>query len=173
MKKRSVVAAITGIAMFATAAFAAVTFDVDTGKGFVGKGDVQIAFGWNNKALQANASGVAFSYNSTDTYAAVCTFVTGEGTKGEKIHNVTREKTAGVSGILDGDPRQTKGQNQFTGFILDGYIGDPVVTGGDAPVVGGACPGGGPEGGEYTSVELLSSTGGLLATHNGITVALQ
>jgi hypothetical protein len=43
-------------AMLATAALAAVTFDVNTGFGFVGKGDVQLAFGWNNKALQTNAT---------------------------------------------------------------------------------------------------------------------
>jgi hypothetical protein len=37
----------------AGAAFAAITFNPDDGTGFVGKGDVQEAFGWNNHALQA------------------------------------------------------------------------------------------------------------------------
>lgn len=33
-------------------ATATVTFDPTTGKGFVGKGDLQTAFGWNNNQLQ-------------------------------------------------------------------------------------------------------------------------
>lgn len=89
-------------------ALAAVTFDASTGTGFVGKGDVQLAFGWNNKQLQANAAGVTFP-------------------------------------------------------------GDRVSSGDTVPVVGEACSGGGPEDGEWTSVELVESTGGgLSAVHNGV-----
>jgi hypothetical protein len=33
-----------------------VTFNETNGTGFVGKGDVQVAFGWNNKQLQTNAT---------------------------------------------------------------------------------------------------------------------
>ncbi len=59
--------------------FASVTFDPTTGAGFVGKGDVQTAFGWNNQALQANAADVTFSYNAVDTYSATCSWITGVG----------------------------------------------------------------------------------------------
>jgi hypothetical protein len=45
--------------------YAAVTIDLLTGEGFVGKGDVQLAFNWNNKQLQDNADGVSFSVEST------------------------------------------------------------------------------------------------------------
>jgi hypothetical protein len=36
------------------------------GYGFCGKGDVQLVFGWNNKALQENASQVNFRVSSPD-----------------------------------------------------------------------------------------------------------
>ena len=47
MNKIRVLAAIAALAV-STAALATVTFDPATGIGFVGKGDVQLAFGWNN-----------------------------------------------------------------------------------------------------------------------------
>jgi len=37
------------------AALAAVDFSVSNGTGFVGKGDAQLVFGWNNADLQRNA----------------------------------------------------------------------------------------------------------------------
>ncbi|HSK25425.1 MAG TPA: hypothetical protein VK894_00765, partial [Jiangellales bacterium] len=40
---------------------AAVTFDAATGEGFVGKGDVQLALGYNNKQLQDNAGSLEFA----------------------------------------------------------------------------------------------------------------
>jgi hypothetical protein len=64
------------LAGFTGAALAAVTFDPDTGKGFVGKGDVQNAFGWNDKALSTNVGGVSFSYSTTQTHQWDC--VTGD-----------------------------------------------------------------------------------------------
>ena len=46
--------------LFAVAiASASVTFNPATGTGFVGKGDVQLAYGWNNKQLQDNAVALA------------------------------------------------------------------------------------------------------------------
>ena len=57
--------ALAALALSATAAFAAVTFDPATGKGFVGKGDVQIAYNLNNKQIQtaliANPQAFTFS----------------------------------------------------------------------------------------------------------------
>ena len=62
MKK--MIAALFAMAL-ATTAQAAVTFDPETGTGFVGKGDVQVAFGWNNAQFQANATGLSFAYVAT------------------------------------------------------------------------------------------------------------
>jgi hypothetical protein len=63
----------------------------------------------------------------------------------------------------------TRVRNQITGFTLKGF-GETSTTG-EVPLVGGACAGGGPEGGEWTSVELTSSQGGLYA-HYGTQSAL-
>ncbi len=63
--------------------------------------------------------------------------------------------------------------NQITGFNPVGYAGDPVSSGDTVPVVGEACSGGGPEGGKWTSVELVESTGGgLSAVHNNVSKPL-
>ena len=107
----------------AIAVFAAVTFDPSTGKGFVGKGDVQIALGWNNAQLQANASSVVFTYVAQDVYQVTEVYATGnpDQPKSLNVHDITVTKVFGVQSKVDADPRQTKGQKQFTGFILSGY----------------------------------------------------
>lgn len=51
---------VAALAVVGTAA-ATVTFN-RLGTGFVGKGDVQTAFGWNAAEFQRNASGVTFTY---------------------------------------------------------------------------------------------------------------
>ena len=146
----------------------AYTLDTAAGTGFVGKGEVQQVMGWNNKTLQENASNVVFTYESTDDYSAVCTFVTGEGTRGEKTHNVAHTTETAVIASVNGDPRQTKGQNQFTGFNLAGF-GD-VTEAGVIPVVGEPCPGNEGHDGLWTAVTLVSSTGGLYANGHLLTV---
>jgi hypothetical protein len=155
--------------MFASIASAAVTFDSATGTGFVGKGDVQLAFGWNNSQLQKNAAGIAFTYNATDTYEAVCTFVTGEGTRGERTHNVEHNKRTGVKSVITYDARV---RNQITGFTLTG-LGETTTTGGSVPVVGGACMGNPGHDGEWSSVTLTGSTGGLYVSYEGTSKFLQ
>lgn len=159
----SVLVALVALAMTATAAFAAVTFDSATGKGFVGKGDIQVPWGWNDKQLQTNAGGVTFSYDATENYEAVCTFVTGEGTRGEKTHNVARESSTAVNSQVAYENR-TNPKSKITGFNLTG-LGQTTESG-VVPVVGGACDGG-PNGGSWTSVELVSSEGGLYAHYSG------
>lgn len=54
-------AALATLALTIPAANAAVTFDPATGTGFVGKGDVQTALGYNNAQLQKNASTLVFT----------------------------------------------------------------------------------------------------------------
>jgi hypothetical protein len=114
---------------------------------------------------------VTFSYNSTERYSATCVWVTGEGTKGEKTHYKDFKKKESIFGAINGDPRQTKGQNQFTGFILSGWNGEPVIEGGKIPVVGESCPGNGTDG-VWTHVEQVespdASENGLFATFGGV-----
>ena len=159
--------ALVAMLVAAGAVFAAVNFDPATGTGFVGKGDVQTAFGWNNKQLQTNAAGVSFAYNTTDTYDAVCTFITGEGTKGEKTHTVTHSTSTQVSSQVAYD---TRVKNQITGFNLTG-LGTPTETGEPVPVVGEPCQGGGTEG-TWTSVTPTGSTGDLYVSYGGQSVLL-
>ena len=166
--RKSFIAAAAALAVVSSAALASVTFDSSTGTGFVGKGDVQLAFGWNNAKLQQNAPGVSFSYNATDSYTAVCTFTTGEGTRGERTHNNEHTKTTTVSSAVAYDLRV---RNQITGFNLTG-LGTTTTTGGAAPVVGGACPGNPGTDGTWSSVELTGTTGGLYVNYGGNSVLL-
>lgn len=164
-------ASFVALALTVPSAIAIVTVNPD-GTGFVGKGDVQTAFGWDNKTLQQRASGVTFSATQA-AEQAVTQPVTQDGTQ-TSTQSVTQEvsctTTAGrntfsrsgdrpgsrggsregsrdgmrdgslagsLASTLDGDPRKVKGQNQFTGFILNGYSSGPHFTAGSEPVTYG------------------------------------
>ena len=165
--KRTLVVILAIAAFITVPAFASVTFDSNTGAGFVGKGDVQLVFQWNNAALQANAPGVYFTYESSDRYTATCTWTTGEGTRGEQVHNVSVPRHTSVYSSINGTVRN--GPHQFTGFILNGF--GTTSTSGVVPVLGGPCVGGDGFGnaqdGTWTSVEGPVSTGGGLVVHYG------
>lgn len=157
MKLMKLVAAV-GVAIAASTAYAAVSFDAATGTGFVGKGDVQIAFDWNNAQLQANADSVTFSYSTEDKYDATCKWqtVTGNGTT--IYHDVTVRRTVTLNKTVAYKAR-TNSQDSITGFNLTGF--GAVSSNRDAPVDGGACLGGGGQQGVWSDVTLTSSTGGL------------
>lgn len=120
------------------AALAGVTFDPTTATGFVGKGDVQTAFGWTNAQAQnpANLAGLAFTYVTTDTYEVTNAWASGNADNPVSLnaHQVTVTTIVGVNGIVAYESRQIKGQKQVTGFYLCGFKGDPVITG-TLPVV--------------------------------------
>lgn len=149
-------------------AMAAVTFNPTNGTGFVGKGDVQLAFGWNNSQLQANASKISFVSNSRATYAAVCVWTTGEGTRGEQSHTVTVTREAGMTSAVAYDARQ---RNQITGFNLLGFTGEVNVVG-KVPVVGEVCPGQGTDGAWASVTQTGSTIGELVVKYNGYGVVL-
>jgi hypothetical protein len=170
MNRIAKVAGATFVALAVTipAANAAVTFNETNGTGFVGKGDVQVAFAWNNKQLQTNAKDVSFSFtqdatqavtqgasqtasqttSQSFTYYVSCNTAEGKKTfyregnrtgvttatrDGERVGARAGTLSGAIRSALDGDPRQTKGQNQFTGFILKGFAGTATFTaGGDA-----------------------------------------
>jgi len=164
--KKMLWAAAAATAFVASAASAAVIFDSTTGTGFVGKGDVQILYGWNNSQLQKNASGVSFGYDAVDTYDVTCEWDT--GSHNIVHHSVTHPTHTSVTSAIAYDPRQTKGQKQFTGFNLNGF--GATTSTGDVPTVGGACPNG--NSGIITAADLVSSEGGLTVTYGGITYPL-
>ena len=157
---------LAGSLAMAAPATAAVLVD-SYGVGFVGKGDVQLAFGWNNQLLQDNASGITFTLESEDVYTAVCEFVTGEGTRGERTHRVPHTESTTVNSSVAYHPRI---RNQITGFNLTG-TGATTSTG-SIPVVGEACPGNPGHEGIWSSVLLTDSSGGLYVHHGVQSVLL-
>lgn len=139
--------------LLAGSAFAAVTIDPATGTGFVGKGDVQTAMGWNNAELQKKANELVFTYVTETTYQVTVEWDTGNG-KGEKTHTVTHKRTSNLNTNVTYKPRE---MNQVTGFNL---LGNGVETEvGKIPSVGEEFPGN--SGHKVVSVEKVSETGGL------------
>ena len=115
-----VAAILVGAFSFTTTAYAAVTFDPTTGQGFVGKGDVQIAFNWNNKQLQQNAPGVSFEFESVTVTEREWT-CTNDRNQNEQLRE--RETTTTTTGLVDSIARE---RNQITGFNLLGFDGEPT-----------------------------------------------
>ena len=151
--------ALAAMMLAATAAIAAVTFDPETGEGFVGKGDVQLAFGWNNKELQTNAKNVSFTYEETGEYTLLCQNPDRiDRRTGQPAQQEFKNRVGTVESSLQGDPRQTKGQNQFTGFNLSGITGTEVT--------GQECPGGFPTELSRTPQEGAGTVVGLIAHYD-------
>ncbi len=145
-------------------AYAAVTVDED-GYGFVGKGDVQLAYDWNNAELQANAASLTFSFTSIVEATWQCEWWTGPD-HNIKHHVNTKTSTSGIAASIGFDARKNK-QGQITGFNLNGFDGTTETTSGDAI---GDCPG---EGAGKTLVagSLLTTTldeGSLMVNHTGL-----
>ena len=174
------------MALFASTAFAAVSFNVQNGTGFVGKGDVQTAFGWNNAQLQKNLGDVTFYYRSSQEYTVTeewSTLAGGSKNTFVNTHTVTKVTVCAVKGDVAFEARK---QNQITGINLTGFIGTPSVTGGAIPKVGDITVDRKNErsdntwfeGEQYptdtvvTSVELTSSSGGLYAVYGGVAVLI-
>ncbi|MBM7095402.1 hypothetical protein JSY36_06530 [Bacillus sp. H-16] len=149
------------MSLFIGSAFAGGTIDYSNGQGFVGKGDVQSALGYNNSQLQQNADKLEFTYQSVDTYEITVEWTTGEGTRGEKTHTVEHKRTSTFSSDVDYDTRKAK---QVTGFYLEGFANE--TTEGNIPEVGDEFPGN--SGHKVKSVELVSSTGTLFV--NGVEI---
>jgi hypothetical protein len=134
---------LTAIALAAAtvAAWATVTFNPADGTGFVGKGDVQVAFAWNNAQLQSNAAQVSFTYTATDTYAFTCEWWTGP-TRNRTQHFRDHQRTIDVTGTVNHEARRSGGsQPQVTGFSLTGFGSGAVGESGGVPQVGAPCPG--------------------------------
>jgi hypothetical protein len=117
--KSALSATALAAAMLATPAFAAVTFDASTGTGFVGKGDVQSAFEWNNEGLQQNAGGVSFTFSASATYNVPCKNT--HPRNGDIFHVFVRH-TSLDAGVVSHVARDNP-QGMVTGFNLTGFSG--------------------------------------------------
>jgi hypothetical protein len=122
MRRIIMIAALAAIAILATAAVATATVAVDAnGTGFVGKGDVQTALGWNNAAFDANAGSVEFTQKTVTSahYALVC-----NGTDYVDDMTVTTTKPVTATAI-----KNAGNGRQITGWNLTGVgTGTPVTT---------------------------------------------
>ncbi len=171
MIRKSVLASAIALAAVSTAAYATVTFDPATGTGFVGKGDVQLQFGWNDAALQRNASGVTFTYEVDEEYSYDCTFTIVIGRdRVPTPQTVTRGAGYVVNAAIAYDSRKNA-QGKITGFNLTG-LGSATGGSDPVPVEGGHCPGGPLSDGTISNVQLLSATGGLVVHHGGSSAPL-
>ena len=170
--RKLIILAVAAMALamaVAGTASASVTFDPTTGTGFVGKGDIQTPFNWNDSKLQTYASGVTFKYSSIedDAYAVTCEWDTesnggGKDHTTEIKHHIANQDASVTSSVAyDTKPGLRKNPNdKVTGFnLLDKTNVTETASGDDIPTVGDACLGNGqgtidPT---ITHVELLSS----------------
>jgi hypothetical protein len=124
MKKAHLVGlALAGVIATSAAALAAIEWTPENG-GFVGKGDVQSAFGWNNTGMQANYQAITFVYEASGGYSFECEWWTGPD------HNRTHHaniKTVGldVDAAIVSHARIT---GQFTGWDLEALDGIAAAT---------------------------------------------
>jgi hypothetical protein len=162
-------ATLAALAVVASAALATVTFDAATGKGFVGKGDVQLALGWNNAMLQSNASGVSFTYEASEDFDITCEWDTGVK---NIVHHVNhRQRSTTLNAAVLVDLRKNR-QQDVTGFNLTGF-GSTVESGDPIPSVGDGCPGFQGNGAVVTAVQTLGATVGGLYVHYGLLAPVQ
>jgi hypothetical protein len=173
--------ALIGAALAAVtlAAFATVTFDPATGVGWVGKGDVQLAYGWNNKQMQDAEKNklISFQWNAVDSYAGVCEWITDNG-RVQKTHDVTHKKSTSVSWAVPSAARNNSSgkDGSNTGYYLTGYGGsvDTGTINGDAGlfakyplVLGGPCPGNNGTDGTWVEIIANTSSAGLYVLYQG------
>jgi hypothetical protein len=156
-------AKIAGLAMLvlSSAALASVTFNSSTGVGFVGKGDVQTLYGWNNAQLQNNAGNVGFRFQDTETATWNCEkiVITGNGTEHDIIQ--VRSNITNTEGIVASIGRM---KTQITGFNLNGWDGSLQVTV-NGPALG-SCPDD-HSGFVMNSLVIVDAGGGLQVTAGG------
>jgi len=122
------------VLLVASAAFGAVSFDVATGTGFVGKGDVQLALSLNNSQLQAEAENIKFRARGSEVSEVSweCTNL-----NNEKIQERERTTTTTTEGVVSATARV---RNQITGFNLNGYsAGSSSVSTTEGPPLN-SCP---------------------------------
>jgi hypothetical protein len=156
--KKYIVLTAAGIAALAmTVASAATSFAPEKGEGFVGKGDIQVPWGWSNKKFQDEHSKVSFQYEQVARYAAECYVEITTGNGRVIVNEITLTKTSKFNSAVAMDGRRN---NQVTGLFLTGFVG-PSNTVGNLPEVGDTCAGQG----VITSITPTTSSGVLSASH--------
>jgi hypothetical protein len=154
-KTAAAVALGAGLLLVGASSASAYTMN-SSGTGWVGKGEVQTAYGWNNKTMQTNVGGVTFVMDSAATYDVTCEF----DTPGGNHHVITQNKSTSVNAVVGSDARNNSSgkDGSMTGWFLTGY-GSTTTQGDAVPAVGDPCPGNSGLG-AVTSVEQTSTAGG-------------
>jgi hypothetical protein len=107
----------TAAAFLMASVYANAAVNVDElGVGFVGKGDVQSVYDWNNSMLQANAHLVRFKFSGAETASWTCE---GVNRAGNIVISSVRDQDVATNAEIALDPRKNR-QGQITGFILKG-----------------------------------------------------
>lgn len=101
--------------MVGAVAHADVAYD-ENGVGFVGKGDVQTIFDWNNAMLQENAALVRFRLLSAGSSTWTCTGVNPAGHTVTQTHSTESQSVAAAVNYV----ARKNAANQITGFMLNG-----------------------------------------------------
>lgn len=127
------------------------------GTGFVGKGDVQTPFGWNNATINSNAPGVTFTFATIEVRERDCQTLVGGPPPTRVLEDVTITKAVGSSLAYE---QRKNSQGQLTGFILTGFEpGASVVTTVVDPPCGGQLVG---------ANTLVDEFEGLFAHHSAV-----
>ena len=168
MKRRTQVVglALAGIIASSAAALAAVEWTPESG-GFVGKGDVQSAFGWNGPGMTANAEAITFVYETTGGFSFECEWWTGP-THNRTYHTNTKTLELDVNAVVTGTRRLNGQAAVFTGWNLDAIGEIDAIDGGPVDSDCGA-EGNGMKSIVPGSIESLSGSGAgaLYAVFNG------
>jgi hypothetical protein len=122
--KKIITAALAAGMLLGSAASASALAEGD----FIGKGEVQQSFGWNNKQLQDDADKVLVVATTTTEWTCSKEVELGNGGTNEIVQQ--RSTTTTVSATTE-----TRLRNQVTGF----YVGEVLRSSTDGPAVG-TCP---------------------------------
>ena len=107
--------ALSALLATSLTATAAVTYDAN-GVGFVGKGDVQLLFGWNNATLQANASSLQFQLLTVSGATWQCL---GYNPQNKPVLTTHGLEGSTVESSVAIELRKNN-QGSVTGFVLNG-----------------------------------------------------
>jgi hypothetical protein len=156
---------IGGTVAVVAMAMAAVTFNEQNGEGFVGKGDVQVLYGMNDKALQDNWEDVSFAANKTVTVEREwdCVRVTNNGE--EVITERNNSAVVSSRDVVKAIGRDKKGK--ITGFILQGYGATSTIHSGNQGPATGSCPGNATLEGEVRSSDPVVTDSNLFVSYKG------
>ncbi|MFB2639586.1 hypothetical protein ACE02P_16265 [Shewanella bicestrii] len=121
MKIKHTIVALASFA-FMGSVNASVTYD-EAGVGFVGKGDIQSLFDWNNSQLQDNAKFLHFQFIATGTVTWRCKKAhANENADGEGLYVTMSSQTTMLGANASVEARKNA-PAKITGFYLNGIDG--------------------------------------------------